>query len=142
MKLAPGHVEMQELTSVVDLRTLTDYLPGCKIPEYHNTTHVDLQLMQFARSKVVSPTKVIADSFAGRDDLAAIVSLSAPFQPLFDSMSDVRFESNGVFNFVRNLYEMELRTVENEVGFGSWFDGRVEPFMSTSMPNQCAVCII
>jgi hypothetical protein len=129
LKLAPGRVELQELASVVDLGTLSDYRQGDEEPAHRDTTHVDFQFGAFARENTIAPTRDIASSFVGRDDLVAIVSLSAPRQPLFDGMIDsLCVNRSGERVAVRCMNEQKLKcAVEGDLNW--WYTKRVQPFI-------------
>jgi hypothetical protein len=137
-KLALGQVEMQELTSVVDLRTLSNYQPGAEIPQHHQTTHQDFDFESFARvpNAVLPPAMTIEASFHGNDNLAAIVSLSAPTQPMFDLMCDSRYvDFRGDAKFVREFWEIKLKT-DKEKQLMPWLETRVFPFVGMFLSSS------
>jgi hypothetical protein len=131
--LVPGVVELQELSSVVDLKQLSNYPTGIDAPRHQDTTHLIHHFQSFARNpdEVVVPTNDIAASltFQTGGNLSALISLSAPKQPMFDAMSDSRYLfADRVERYVRDFYEFKLKT-NAEVEMREWLCDRVVPFM-------------
>jgi hypothetical protein len=141
LTLAPGRVELQELASVVDLGTLSNYRQGVEEPAHRDTTHVDFQFGSFAREHATAPTRDITSSFVDRGDLVAIVSLSAPRQPLFDGVVDsLCVNRAGQRVAVRCMNEQKLKCeVEGDLNW--WYTNRVQPFIGIYFPRLSFDCI-